>query len=533
MLHSEKCEDGCSPLSRSLAQQTATALISSSLPFAITFFLVATLAVQRLFPALSGLDSLKNDNDHVNLPAPSTAPRNQKVTSKYKHLIFSEKLAAACFSVIIALTTVLAELILCEITNTLNPAARTLALHLTINTLLFLLIVAAPILELHSLIRASGWGFSRGGTGRVRIGWLLEAAGFATWLFLFWWAGSRLIGSNAHSRQKDGVAKPLREACLERVGIIGVVLMASLAGFAAISAPWQNLFMKHKPVHESDISNKEAGLRSTTEMLAMKRHRLRAIDRKLTETPSEGFMSRVIGSLRGNPDIVEHRALQMEISGLEMMRLQQESSVNMSRDRLYSQSSAHTALGRFWRATSFVFSLYCIYRICATCFYTFRRYWLPSASFSQQDPINNTLAIVAKHLYPSLDRQAWAGYISFLLSGVILAASFNSTRTTFHFFSRFTPAVLSHAQANLALFISQISATYVISSALLLRSNLPKGLGSVITEALGAPLDQGYVDRWFEGWFLIAAGSTAVAIFVGRKISGEDDEEGETVEKLS
>ena len=42
----------------------------------------------------------------------------------------------------------------------------------------------------------------------------------------------------------------ISEECLERIGIIGISLMASLAGFAAVSSLWQTFGVKYKPVCE-------------------------------------------------------------------------------------------------------------------------------------------------------------------------------------------------------------------------------------------------------------------------------------------
>jgi hypothetical protein len=135
--------------------------------------------------------------------------------------------------------------------------------------------------------------------------------------------------------------------------------------------------------------------------------------------------------------------------------------------------------------------------------------------------VTNLLALLAKHYDPTIDHLAWSRQISFLLSGFILLASFSAVLQTFHFFARFTPAILYTAQANLALLVSQVCGMYVISSALLLRSMTPKEVGSVINDALGTGvLEAKWVDRWFEGWFLIAVGLTAVGIWAGRKIGG-------------
>jgi len=88
--------------------------------------------------------------------------------------------------------------------------------------------------------------------------------------------------------------------------------------------------------------------------------------------------------------------------------------------------------------------------------------------------------------------------------------------------TKISPSLLHQAQANLALIIAQISATYVISSALLLRSNLPSEMKSAVSEALGSPLEPGFVERWFDGWFLVASMGTAVGILLGKKLAAGD-----------
>ena len=122
----------------------------------------------------------------------------------------------------------------------------------------------------------------------------------------------------------------------------------------------------------------------------------------------------------------------------------------------------------------------------------------------------------------------------------MLLASFNSALQTFLLFARLLPSVLHQLRANFALLISQISATYVISSALLLRSNLPPEMKSAISDALGAPLETGFTERWFEGWFLAVSGLTAIGLVMGKRIRGpgwddDDDLEARDVEmgKLS
>ena len=68
----------------------------------------------------------------------------------------------------------------------------------------------------------------------------------------------------------------------------------------------------------------------------------------------------------------------------------------------------------------------------------------------------------------------------------------------------------------------------MISSALLLRSNLPVEMKSAITDALGAPLEPSFTEMWFEGWFLAASFLTAVGLWSGKRLKGSEwDEDGE------
>jgi hypothetical protein len=237
-----------------------------------------------------------------------------------------------------------------------------------------------------------------------------------------------------------------------------------------------------------------------------------------------GLVGKVLGSLKSiggvGGDAAEIKALQLEISGLETMETNLAASLGMLRTRQAAHARDGTILGSLLTAPGYAFSVYCVIRVLATTLTTLRRLYYPAATFSSADPINRFLGLLARHWDPKLDQMAWARQISFLLSGVILAASANSVLQTFHLFARWLPGLLYQAQANFALLIGQIAATYVISAALLLRSNLPKEVGRSVGDALESALEPGFVDRWFEGWFLLASVATAAGIWVGRKIAG-------------
>ncbi|KAI7009106.1 hypothetical protein D0867_04135 [Hortaea werneckii] len=537
MLPTDDCDD-CTPtyLRRSLDSVSSSTVVWSSIPLVLSWIAVAALAQQRLFPRLSSdeaskssaLPQFNNNNKSSSKPAAYSSLRERLKQPS------AQKFASLVFSASIGLSAVLVELLLCEISDTLNPAVRGLALQLTLGVLLVLTIVVTPALEIHGLAKTIlGTPADSTSTRRTKpkLRLALELALFAAWLLTFWiLPQASVLRIALHDAETGHIESghAFSEACLERIGIVGISLMASLSGFAAVSSLWQTFGVRQRLVREQDITRKQAGLSATEEMLAAKQSRLRALQRKMSETtPSAeqtGFLGRMVGSIRGgNTETQELKALQMEVSGLETMRFTLSSGLSNLHSRYAEQQRSKTSSGKLLGVFNTVFALYCAYRICATSLSSLRRWWQPNHSFATSDPINNVLALLTTHWDSNLDRAAWSRQISFLLSGIMLLASFNAVLQTFRLFSRFAPSLLQHAQTSLPLIISQIAGTYVISSALLLRSNLPAEVGGVISEALGSPLEGRFVEGWFESWFLVAVGLTATGILVGRKVSGGDD----------
>lgn len=351
-------------------------------------------------------------------------------------------------------------------------------------------------------------------------------AGFTAWLGGFWWSGEwllRRLGQNSGAESSQS----LSEASLERIGVIGISVMSLLSGFASVSSPWQNFFSRPKRITEATIARKAAGLEATQDMLSAKRSRLRALERKMSDAPTESFFQKAIGSIRHNPNLAERKALLLEISGLETMAVSLATSHSNLQSRLQQQNRSRTATGRLLLIASYAFSVFCLYRILTTTLTAIRRilsaHHYSSQDFRSSDPVDNILALLAKHYDPHLDQAVWARQISFLLSGLILFGSLSSVMQTFHLFARFFPSLLKTIQANLALVVAQVSATYVISAALMLRGMMPGAVLGEGLDALGGKDSVAWIDGWFERWFLGGVIVTVIGIWVGRKIGGSDD----------
>ncbi|MCJ1313861.1 hypothetical protein MMC25_007541 [Agyrium rufum] len=538
---------------------SSTELLFSSLPFIITFVLLVYLFHQRIYPILSGevtvtrQESTKSGNSSSTNKSPSSASSSSSFSkspfTSSRRLSFTrhaspssrstvKKLAALTFATTVALAVVLVELVLCEISDTLDAQARETALQTTVPLLLVLLIVVIPSLEIHSVVSAGGWSYTgdkRGGWTifRIRIAWFLQAVGSALWILSFWGGGQLLL---AKRHQVGGVfytrgQQKLVDCVVENVGVIGISLMALLSGFASVSSPWQSFGSRPKKISEGTIERKQAGLDATNDMLAAKRSRLRAIEYRASGAPKESFFQKALGTFRGSAEDAEKKSLQMEISGLENMALSLSTQRSMLQSQYNQQTAGQTATGRLLLVGTYIFSTYCLYRIITTSITATRRHLIPhrpDEPFTGSDPINNILALFVNHYDRHLDQEAWTRQISFLLSGVMLFASFSSVLQTFHFFARFTPSLIKAARANLPLIVAQICATYVISAALLLRGIMPGRVVSMKLKGLGGE-DMAWVDAWFEVWFLVGVGVTAGGIWVGRKVKSvngwEDDEE--------
>ncbi|KAL7957781.1 Abscisic acid G-protein coupled receptor domain-containing protein [Trichoderma compactum] len=540
-------QDACAPPS---AHAVTAAALLSALPFAAVFIAANAVAVRLIFPRLSraAQDGARDGDDHV-LPAHAPAALRQ-VHAEHGSKSWRRRGAAWAFGTTVGLAATLGALIMAEIVEAVDPAARNLALRVTVPALLFMLVVLIPWLECRSVVSSAGWSFQRTAKGRLpRVALALQAVLFGGWLFIFWSMGSvvpraEMLLRSAPPADHDGRTSPswnprgimgedLTRACLERIGVVGISLMALLSGFASVSAPWHTFGRSdvgRRPLTEADVNRKQTGLEATSEMLATKRHRLQYLERKIGQEASKrgktGLVGMVMGSIRGaTGEEAEMQTLRMEIVGLEAIEANLSSNLVLMKNQRAASARASTTMGRMLLVPSYMFSAYCVYRILATSLTTLRRASRPSASFASSDPINRFLGLLARHWDPKLDQMAWARLISFALSGVILVASANSAIQTFHLFAKWTPGLLRHAQANLALAVGQVAATYVISASLLLRSQLPSEARSAVGEVLRGALTPAFVDGWFEGWFLLGSVVTGVGILVGGKIGaiGEAD----------
>lgn len=439
----------------------------------------------------------------------------------------------------IGLSAVLVVLLLCEISNLLDPAARSKALGVCLPLLMLLLVFISPALQLQSVLAALGLNFAS--KGRTKLAWMVESIGLGIWLFGFWTIGDIALRTYLRAEDDFNPNQTFSEACLERIGVAGISLLACLSGFAAISAVWHTFIDRQKTVTDAEINKRQTGLAATEEMVQVKESRLRALEAKMSENTSNGLISSVISTLRTGSDTKERTLLQMELGGLRNVRNSLQNTLYALQSRKSVQEKARSTSGRALLAISNAFAIYCVFRLASIGYNIVRKLSISTGTPKPSqgtDPVTFLLGILAKHWDPTLDRDAYTRQISFLLSGVLLLAAFNSALQTFLLLARAFPRIAALAMGfreatTLALLISQVVATYVISSAIMMRSNLPKDVGSAIASAIGAPLEPRRVEAWFDAWFLIAAAFTTFGIWIGKRIYSSDEDEFSEIDKRS
>lgn len=142
MRHGSGCDEDSEVCTAVQPYSTSQALAFCT-PLLLTFLVVGAVAALRVFPRLSRIQGYR-DGDYHALPV-SAPPPLQPTRSDFGAKSPWRKLAAASFAIAMGLSAVLAELILAEVLGSASTNVRDSALRLTVQTLLFLLIIGRQL----------------------------------------------------------------------------------------------------------------------------------------------------------------------------------------------------------------------------------------------------------------------------------------------------------------------------------------------------------------------------------------------------
>lgn len=336
----------CGDAAGCAAEGGAWASIAAALvPFAAAFGGVATLAVRRVFPRLR-CDDDDDDDDMVGSGGDTLLPTHAERAARRRRRRRAE---AWAFGAAVGLAATLGLLVLAEVVDAVDPAARELALGLTLPALLVVAVVVVPWLASRALVAAAGWTFTPSSSS-PRAARTLRLALFAAWLLAFW-----AVGDAARRR-----------------------------------APT-----------DADVRRKQAGLDAARDMLLSRRRRLRALASRppppRRTARGGGLVAKALGALRSAGDEAELRALRVDVARLEAVEASLAARLSLLRapSRAFSAYCVYrigaTALATLRRASSSSSA---------------------SASsssadgFAGADPVTRFLGLAARHWDPTLDQAA-------------------------------------------------------------------------------------------------------------------------------
>ncbi|XP_026482016.1 Golgi pH regulator [Ctenocephalides felis] len=400
------------------------------------------------------------------------------------------------FSVTLALSLTMFELIIFEIIGYLDSSSRYFHWQLGLYLLLIMVIAIIPFYIAYfciSNIRYVRSDLIRPLTLTV---WLL-------FLYCFWKIGDPfplLAG-----KQRSVLCL---EQAVSRIGVIGVTVMAVLSGFGAVNYPYTSMAYFIRPVSEADVMTVEKRLLQTMDMILVKKKRI-ALNKKREKTPSSGGIWGMITSVTIKTGTENVSQLKQEIEALEELSrqlfLEAHSAHNMREKELWSK----TWQGHYFNALGYFFSLYCVWKIfISTINIVFDR-------VGRKDPVTRALEIAVIWAGLEIDSVAfWSQHISFFLVGCIVVTSIRGLLLTL---TKFFYKISSSKSSNIiVLVLAQIMGMHFCSSVLLMRMNMPAEYRVIITQVLG-DLQFNFYHRWFDVIFLVSAITSIVTLYLAHK----------------
>ncbi|KAJ1679948.1 hypothetical protein EV182_000991, partial [Spiromyces aspiralis] len=462
------------------------------------------------------------------------------------------------FSITMGLSGTLFELIIFEILNVLDESTRYLVWKWVLWMVLGMVVLVIPFYQCFAFLTK----FGRPSRVRRRFSFFLSIILWSVFFYAFWKLGSHfpiqgvLDPSRQQQQQQQVMAwEPEGTAALHglhesgigtlnaaatlvtgyismagetlhganignvmaisplmaRVGVIGVTVMAMIAGFGAVNNPYNSLFMFVRKVTTSQIVALERQLQHTIDLANTKKRRLALLELQMEEDHaaqlSSGFVhrmfSRVSGTVHSTSNKVE--MLRAEIEALEALCMQIYNDLEMLNIERERYKESQTLKGKYRNVLGYFFSILCIYK-------TFTS--LSNILFYQvkhQDPVSKVISIATTNMNMSkVDVALLSQQVSFLFVGVIVVFSIRGLLIQItKLFKAFSSLA---SPANIVLFLTQTMGMYFLAMVLMLRMNLPPEYRKIITGVLG-DIKFEFYKQWFDVIFLMSALASLVFVY--------------------
>eukprot|EP00752_Nemacystus_decipiens_P014264 g12685.t1 len=479
--------------------------------------------------------------------------------------VLSLKAAGRAFSVTFALSCCIFELIILEIAGLLNPASSPLAWRACLSLMVVGLHVVLPFLLALACLGELGLGRRPACAGALA---LLSGA-------LFFASDVGHQDAAAATAHEERAAVFSLEACLARVGVVGVASLALLSGFGAVNLPYQQLATLLRTVPPSVVKSRERRARLTLKDIGQRKRR-RALAMAGLSSPAGATAARGQGARGGPP---AHRGLLARAvraaailvpglsassssppgaqgggssllssaeaeatASLEQIARELFLEISDCRRIQEQQRRARTLPGRVLVGFGAVMFIYCLLRLWKagiSVLWASPPPYLPPSSdgfdSSRQgggaslegvgddgvsggegvgeDPATRLVRFaLSRHLVVDVDAEGWSELVSFVLIGVLVLLQTRGFLATLTTVSRASiTSGFSIPAQVLSLLLSMLMGTYFTSSVILMRVNLPPRHRVAITAVLGG-MRFSFYQRWFDTVFLISGCVTAVTL---------------------
>lgn len=523
------------------------------------------------------------DEDEVDADGVKTHEFTREGTDQSKQKYISH-IVGVVFSLVITLSIELIVLMMCELTNTFDRHSRLLSFKFTINSLIILITVIQPFIIISLFVNQELFPVQASYFRR-----LLTAIAYGVWFIILHRFG-HLSQSFSPKLQDLHNARSLIERKINEIVIGGITTTAILSGIGSVTTPYDQLYhsgyfkrinSENKEITSNDINSLIQSYNHTLLLLNKRKNDLNKLlvnnggtiynlppkksDSILSSRASpvdskmmRGMLHRVQSFASLSKEKLEEEELEDEIRSLESLR-------NNIYDELmklihkFELQQAHLmndrkSLKRIINICMTLFSIYCVYRIVSVLVIKLPYYYFfqdgttavsgdDGAVEEMNKPTKDALAVTAAKVIQAIfnfpiSEDQLINQISFILSGSLFLGSFSNVLITLKSVEKVFPSLiaLSSTTKNQLkhLIISELLAIYVISTALLMRTNLPTHLSNQISRILSLSgssqtsvttdsiREVEFIDFWFDKIFAITS-VVAMVIIILKKFVGGDD----------
>lgn len=496
------------------------------------------------------------------------------------------------FSFSISLSIQLIILMMCELTDFAYEESRLLMFQITIALLIFFITFIQPYIIISALINHDLYPLK---TQRMQI--VITSTFFILWLYVLHKFGDlskSFIPNPVTINPRSLIEIKVNEISISGIttlailsGIGSTSTPYRLFGFSSaisnIISGKRNKY-KSKEISELDINNNIQSLNHTNSLLSKRIKELNKLQSINGGTiynhlnPSyDSVLYKNAGSNRQKVDSLLHKVQSFaSFSGFSKSNVEEkelEEEINSLRlvlqgvfdDLLKNLSRFDTNMKRISNSNkirniitnnfNILFGLYCIYRVVNVLFIKMLLGLVKSKAphlsegvdnedpESASTPTKDALAVTLSKIVMSFFTVPFSetqliNQISFILSGSLFLCSFSNVQTTLKSYGRFFPSLtkmplfaknwLKHVA------ISELLSIYVISTALLIRTNLPSNLSQQISKILSlsgssnsnseiAIQEVAFIDKWFDKVFALASLCTLVLLTLRDFMSSNKD----------